>query len=182
MAAQASDTYQTFDPASLTELAVLLDAHRQAVLATLNPDSGAPYTAMTAYAMAGDRLADGFLVHLSNLSAHKHHLRRDGRASLIVFEPDDGQRETLQHRRVALDCAAEFLVKDSDDCAAAKERYLAKFPGHKVMFGLPDFDLIRLMPRAGILNAGFGRAYRVTADDMNVVVFVDNPHPHRRPQ
>ena len=158
----ARDPYRTFDDASLAELAALLAGARQAALATL--DAGAPYAAMTAFtAEPGLR---GFLVHLSDLSAHKGHLRADPRASLLVCEPDDGQRDVLQHRRVALACRAEVLAKGGPDYLAGKAVYLARFPGHRVTFGLADFDLVRLVPTGGLLNAGFGRAYRVTPADL----------------
>jgi putative heme iron utilization protein len=34
------------------------------------------------------------------------------------------------------------------------------------MFGLGDFDLLRLSPEQGLMNAGFGRAYPVTPADL----------------
>jgi hypothetical protein len=108
----------------------------------------------------------GFLVHLSNLSAHKQHLRAEPRVSLIVFEPDNGRTEILQHARVSMDCTATVVAKDSDDYAASKTHYLARFPRHELMFTLGDFDLVRLLPRAGLLNAGFGRAFKVTPADL----------------
>ncbi len=162
MADKSVDTFQTFDDASLATLAKLLAEHRQAVLATL--DAGAPYTAMVAY--APEPGFAGFLLHLSNLSAHKQHLRLDPRVSLIVFEPDNGRTEILQHTRVALACTAAIVAKDSDDYTASKAHYLARFPRHELMFTLGDFDLVRLLPHDGLLNAGFGRAYKVTPADL----------------
>jgi len=156
------DRYQTFDAASLATLAGLIANHRQAVMATL--DAGAPYTAMLSYLPEPGFAA--FLVHLSDLSPHKRHLRDDPRASLIIFEPDNGRTEILQHARVSLRCTASFVAKDSDDYAAAKAHYLARYPGHKVMFGLADFDLVRLTPIEGLMNAGFGRAFKVTPQDL----------------
>lgn len=160
---ESSDPIQTFDPASWAELAALLTSMRQAALATLAV--GAPYTAMVAY--AAEPGLRGFLVHLSDLSAHKAHLHLDPRASLLVCEPDDGQREILQHRRVSLACRAETLSRDTPEYTAAQAVYLARFPGHRVTFDLKDFDLVRLVPTRGLLNAGFGRAYRVTPADLD---------------
>jgi hypothetical protein len=31
---------------------------------------------------------------------------------------------------------------------------------------MKDFDLVALTPRGGLLNAGFGRAFRVTPSDL----------------
>lgn len=162
MAEQPKDMLQPFDDASWAKLGELVARHRQAVLATL--DGGAPYTAMVAY--APEPGFGAFLVHLSDLSAHKQHLRADPRVSLIVCEPDNGRTEILQHARVALACRAVIVAKGTDAHAAAKACYLARFPAHQMMFGLGDFDLVRLAPREGLMNAGFGRAFRVTPADL----------------
>ena len=160
------DLLQRFDAESLDLLSDLLTQRRQAVLATLDP-SGAPYTAMVAFATEAG--LDGILVHLSGLSAHKRYLLADPRCSLMVFEPDNGHVEILQHTRVSLSCRAELVAKDGADFATARERYLAKYPGHKLMFGLGDFDLLRLRPESGLMNAGFGRAFAVTPADLAAV-------------
>lgn len=156
------DVFQPFDAASTRELGDLIRNHRQAVLGTLDGD--APYTAMVAY-VAEARLAS-FLIHLSDLSAHKHHLVAHPRVSLLIAEPDDGQREILQHRRLVLDCQASVIPKAASDYEAAKTAYLARYPRHAMMFTLGDFDLVRLVPRGGLLNAGFGRAFQVGPEDL----------------
>lgn len=162
MAEQPKDMLQTFDEAAWSKLGDLVASHRQAVLATV--DGGAPYTAMVAY--APEPGFAGVLLHLSDLAAHKQHLRADPRVSLIICEPDNGRTEILQHARVSLACAAAIVAKGTDDHAAAKACYLARFPAHQMMFGLGDFDLVRLVPRDGLMNAGFGRAFRVTPADL----------------
>jgi len=156
------DPVQAPDSRALAELAALIRDHRQAVLATL--DNGMPYVAMLAYVPEPDFRS--YLVHLSDLSAHKQDLRSDPRCALMIFEPDDGRREILQHRRLSLVCRAEFVAKDMPDYDAGRERYLAALPMHRLMFGLADFDVVRLVPYHGLLNAGFGRAYRLTPDDL----------------
>ena len=45
-------------------------------------------------------------------------------------------------------------------------RYLAKLPRHELMFSLGDFDLVRLTPAGGMLNGGFGKAYRLRPEDL----------------
>jgi putative heme iron utilization protein len=159
---EPEDRYQTFDEASLDELAALVAGHRQAVLATVH--EGAPYTAMTAY-VPEPRFA-GVLLHLSDLSPHKHHLAADPRASLLVFEPDDGQGELMQRRRLTMACRAEALAKGTPEYERAQAVYLERLPGHRMMFDLADFGLVRLVPEQGLLIAGFGRAYRVSPADL----------------
>ena len=157
------DFFQSFDESSTGELAALVADHRQAALGTVH--AGAPYCSMVAY--LPEAHFAGFLVHLSNLSAHKAHLIADPHASLLIFEPDDGQREILQHRRLTLDCLASLIPKDTPEYESARAAYLARYPRHAMMFTLGDFDLVRLTPRGGLLNAGFGRAFQVTPADLS---------------
>lgn len=159
-----ADMLQDCDAESLATLGRLIGDHRQAVLATLDTETGGPYTAMVAY--APEPGFGGLLLHLSDLSAHKRHLRADPRSSLMIFQPDDGRTEILQHPRVSLSGLAEILPQDGGDYDVARATYLARFPRHEMMFALQDFDLVRLIPRAGLLNAGFGRAFRVTPAEL----------------
>lgn len=159
-----ADMLQAFDEAAYTVLARLIADHRQAALATRDLAGEQPHAAMVAY--VPEPGFAGFLLHLSELAAHKRHLRAMPLVGLLIFEPDDGRGEVLQRKRVSLDCHAELIPRDSADYAAARARYLARLPGHQIMFTLGDFDLVRLRPSGGLLNAGFGRAYRVRPEDL----------------
>ena len=197
------DPIRALDAEAHSILHSLLKNHRQAVLATLDAE-GRPYTAMVSYALwdpgrdnsdpstgsaASPVRAPKFLIHLSELSAHKRHLRANTQCSLMIFEPDQGQKEILMVSRAGFQCRASFVAKPvkGDDQSgnkaiqlaeegaaspqdlappeiqyqAAKDAYLAKFPGHAMMFTLGDFDLVALEANSGLLNAGFGRAYRI---------------------
>ena len=158
-----NERFRTFDDTALAVLAALLRDHRQAVLATLD-GQGHPHTAMVAYVPETD--FTGLLLHLSDLSAHKGYLRSDSRVSLLVFQPDNGLTEILQHQRLSLACAAKLVPKGGEAFARARDTYLGRFPQHRMMFDLGDFDLVRLVPEHGLLNAGFGRAFPVTPADL----------------
>jgi len=162
MPASSHDPFQTFDPESLAWLGAIVRDQRQAALATLA--DGAPSVSMVA--AVAEPGWGSLLLHLSELAAHKRNLRADPRCSLLLVEPGDGPAELLQRRRVALDGTAELLDKESADYAAAKACYLTALPRHAMMFGLADFDLVRVTVTGGLLNAGFGQAYRVTPEDL----------------
>lgn len=157
------EMFQTFDDESLGWLAAIVRDQRQAALATL-ADGAPSVTLVTAVPEPG---YGTFLLHLSELAAHKRNLRADPRCGLLLVEPGDSPAEVLQRRRLSLDAAATFLDKAGDDYQAAKERYLAALPRHAMMFQLADFDLVRLAARGGLLNAGFGKAYPVTPADLS---------------
>lgn len=137
----------------------LLESSRQATLATADADG--PYTAMVAFAPTPDFGA--LVLHLSDLALHKRQLRGDPRAALLVARPDDGRTEILQHPRLSLRCRAEIVAEGDPLYPDTRACYLAKYPKHELMFRLPDFDLFRLVVESGLLNAGFGRAFPLTA-------------------
>jgi putative heme iron utilization protein len=146
----------------LTALREFIRRHRQAVLAVSANDE--PITAMTVY--VAEPALRSALIHLSNLSQHKRMLLANPRCSLLIAEPDDGRAEAMTLARVTLQGNAARIEKDSADYAQAKAVYLAASPASELMFGLPDFDLIRISITSGRYIAGFGRAFPFTAEDL----------------
>jgi hypothetical protein len=151
-------------PQDRHEAIQLINAQRQAVLAVIENDE--PFTAMVSYATEDVVMAHGkqlsLLIHLSNLSAHKRQLLSHPRCSLLICKPDTGAGEVLALPRVSLQCRAERIDKNEPEYEAAKQTYLAKLSTSALMFSLPDFDLIRLIPTSGRYVAGFGRAFTLS--------------------
>ena len=103
---------------------------------------------------------------LTPISTRKIMLLANPRCSLLIAEPDDGRAEAMSLARVTLQGNAARIDKDSADYAQAKALYLAASPASELMFGLPDFDLIRIHFTRGRYIAGFGRAFPFTAEDL----------------
>ena len=70
---------------------------------------------------------------------------------------------------------AVLLNAGAPDYAAAKERYLARFPQSAMMFGFADFSLWELRLQDAHLILGFGQAY--LADATNPLVWT-----HQKPE
>jgi putative heme iron utilization protein len=140
--------------ADLIAIRALIASHRQAALAVLS--DGAPLTAMVAYAEEPD--CSGVLLLLSGLSAHKRALIVEPACSLLICEPDDGVGDVMTRQRVALQGRAALIARDDPGYAQARATYLIKLPDAEMLFGLGDFDLLRIRPTAARYVAGFGRA------------------------
>jgi putative heme iron utilization protein len=149
-------------PEELDALRSFIRVHRQATLAVSANDE--PFTAMTAY--VAEPVLRSVLVHLSNLSQHKRMLLANPKCSLLIAEPDDGRAEVMSLARVTLQGNAAKIEKNSVDYDEAKALFLAALPTSELMFGLPDFDLIRITIANGRYIAGFGRAFPFTAEDL----------------
>lgn len=146
----------------LSECRAFIRRHRQATLAVSERDE--PFTAMTAFVM--EPALHSALIHLSNLSPHKRMLLANPKCSLLIAEPDDDRAEVMSLARVTLQGVAAKIAKDTRDYADAKALYLSSLPASAMMFGLADFDLIRITFTGGRYIAGFGRAFPFTIEDV----------------
>ncbi|MFO1140699.1 MAG: pyridoxamine 5-phosphate oxidase [Paracoccus sp. (in: a-proteobacteria)] len=152
------DPIRPTDDAARALARALLDAMRHASLGSIEPETGLPL--VTRIAVQADR--DGApLALLSGLAAHSRALAADPRAGLLIAA-EPGKGDAMTHARLSLMGRA---VPAGDD-PERRARWLARDPRAQVYFDLPDFRFWRIEPVAGLLNAGFGQAYRLGAADM----------------
>ncbi len=144
------------------EAARLVLSGRWAALATL--EDGAPAVSMVAYAPFGD--LSRLLLHLSGLARHTKNLLDDPRASLAISLPDNGSGDPQELARVSLRGEAMPLDESTDEWATARELYVGRFPASEMRFELPDFFLFEFRPEQVMYVGGFGRALRLTADQL----------------
>jgi hypothetical protein len=138
----------------------LLAGAGHAALAFLDPASGAP--GISRIALARD--ARGVpLALVSALTAHAPALRARADCALLVGEVA-GQGDALAQARLMLTARAAFA--GAEERGALRDLWLARHPRAAVYADLPDFAFVRLHPVGALLNAGFARAFRLTADDL----------------
>ncbi|WP_158554751.1 HugZ family pyridoxamine 5'-phosphate oxidase [Methylovirgula sp. 4M-Z18] len=131
-----------------------------ASLATLDP-SGHPFASLIA--VAGDDDARIFSL-MSALSAHTKHLAADPRCALLIAP--GGKGDPLAHPRLSLKCQARWIARESDEGQRARERLLHGNPGAKIYIDFLDFRLVVFDIQAASLNAGFGKAYELSRNDL----------------
>lgn len=159
-----SDPHRRPDPEALAQARAILEAARDAVLSVLDP-RGWPMVSRIALQMdAGGQP----LAMLSDLALHTAALRADPRAALLVDAAvtDSPRGMPLTRARLSLQVEAHPLPPAED--AAVRRAWVARDPRAQVYARLGDFRLWRMQPRGGLLNAGFGRAYRLGAADLGV--------------
>jgi heme iron utilization protein len=128
-------------------------------LATLEPGTGWPLASKVSLATDSDGVP---LILISRLSAHYGALEADARCSLLLSETGEG--DPLRYPRITVVCLAAKVP--SEKRAAAKEQFLKRHPGAQLYADFSDFDFWRLVPQRASLNAGFGRAYELSAEDL----------------
>ena len=136
----------------------LLRAQTIAALGTLH--DGAPYVSMVPYARDPDD--GGFFIHVSRLAAHTRDMLASPRVSLLIISP--GGDSPQGRARVTVMGDAHPLVTGSAEYAAAKARYLGRFPDAAHIFELGDFSIFRIAPISARVVGGFAQAFSVGAE------------------
>lgn len=140
----------------------LISAARFGSLAVIDAETGFPSVSRIAL---GPGPEGGLWTLLSGLSAHSRALRRDARAGLLLGEPG-AKGDPLTHPRLSLQVKACALSPDDPRNAVARDRWLADHPKAKLYIDLPDFFFVEFRLLSGLLNGGFARAYRLSAEDL----------------
>ena len=140
------------------EAAALLGDCRTLQMATASAD-GEPEASYAPFARTDD---GAFYICVSDLSRHTAHLVATGRASVLVIEDESRTTQFFTRRRLAFECGAEQISRDSGHWRTVMHVFERKF-GEVISLIRPlaDFRLFALRPRRGTFVKGFGQAYRI---------------------
>jgi hypothetical protein len=133
---------------SVLSLAVLVDGDPEASLLpfALRPDFGAVY------------------VQASGLARHSRGLQPGARVGVLIHDHDTPEADPLQVRRMTVQATVAVLDRESEAFAAARETFVARFPGAELTLSLGDFNLYELTFGRGRYVAGFAQAFNLGPD------------------
>ncbi|MGD1855877.1 MAG: HugZ family protein [Leptolyngbyaceae cyanobacterium] len=137
---------------------------RSIILSTVSAD-GRPQASYAPFLIDADK---NIYIYVSGLSAHTANLKQTSRASVLFIEDEADTKEIFARRRLAYDCTAAALPRDTAQWHTLIEQFEQRF-GKVIglMKGLPDFQLFQLQPQAGQFVIGFGAAYPVSSDNLS---------------
>lgn len=136
----------------------MLQALRHATLAVIDPVTGYPHLSRIACQVSENGTP---VALLSGLAAHSHALAADPRAGLLI-DPVQPKGDPMTWPRLSLQITAQVLPRD----ATRRRMWLERDPKAQIYIDLPDFRFWHLRPVSGLLNAGFGRAFRIAPADI----------------
>ncbi|UXN59401.1 HugZ family protein [Phyllobacterium zundukense] len=157
---EKKDVLREIDDNAIRLARTLMRTSRHAVIATLDPQSGAPIATRVGVSTDHDGAP---IILVSALAAHTPALLADPRCSLLVGEPAKG--DPLAHPRMTITASAREIARDTPEHSRIAWRYLSHLPKAKLYVGLGDFRFFRLEPESAKLNGGFGQAYQLSAND-----------------
>ena len=102
---------------------------------------------------------------MSSLAAHAAALAAHPVCAVMLG--DVGTKgDPLTHPRLTLRATAAFVAPDDPSRPALRDCWLADHPKAALYIDFADFAFVRLSPMSALLNAGFARAFRLTAADL----------------
>lgn len=149
------DPFRPVDDDARAQASALLAEARHGALATLR--EGRPVVSRAALAPT----PLGLLTLVSDLAAHAQAMRQEPGVSLLIGEP--GRGDPLAYPRMTLTAMAHFVEK-----APHRDAYLAKQPKAALYIDFADFNVVRLDVEHAELNGGFGKAFRLTRNDITL--------------
>jgi hypothetical protein len=157
---RAGDGPTVPEPAFAERARTLAHLARAGTLATLSRrHAGHPFASVMPFALDDDGRP---LLLISSMAMHTQNLTADGRASLLVTQPD-WTDDPLAGARLTLLGAATRL--GGDDVDAARAAYLARHPRARYWASFEDFSLWRLEVTDLYFVGGFAAMDWVTAAD-----------------
>ena len=156
MTAERQDQIRPTDNEARDLARRLLHQARHGALAVLEPETGSPMVSRVAMSWDGEAA----LILVSTLALHTRGLLANPASSLLVGEPGP-KGDPLTHPRLTLMTLAERANK-----AEHRGAWLAAHPKTTLYYDFADFVMLRLVVRAAHLNGGFGRAFRLTPEDL----------------
>jgi hypothetical protein len=156
------DPVAAADPEARALAQELLAHARHAALAVIDPETASPGISRIALGLDMQGLP---MTLISQLAPHTAALRANPAAALMVGDPGP-KGDPLTHPRLMLRVSASFLDRSAADHTALRTHWLHSHPKSTLYVDFADFAFVRFTPVSALLNAGFGRAFRLTAADL----------------
>jgi len=148
-----------FNPIAIAK--ELLRATRSGALATIDRNTGHPFSSLVNIATDADGSP---LILVSRLSTHTANIEVDPRASVLLAST--GKGDPLAHPRLTVLGTFAKIERSTPARAQVQRRFLSRHPKSKLYAGFGDFAFWRLHVESAHLNGGFARAADLKASDV----------------
>lgn len=141
----------------------LMRLARHGAISVNEPGTGYPLVTRTncVMTMQGEPI---FL--MSDLAAHTKALKKDDRSAILLGNP--GKGDPLAHPRITVIGQTERISKEQVPELEnhLRTRYLNRHPKAELYNSLSDFFIYKMKIERALLNAGFGKAYEVSKEEL----------------
>ncbi len=114
-----------------------------------------------------------YYVFLSDLAKHTSCLRESGKASVMFIEDEVTAKQIFARTRVVFQCDVMEMKPSLESTVQILEMMQSRFGElMSTLRSLPDFHLFRLKPLGGSFVMGFGKAYTISGEKMDLLEHV----------
>lgn len=148
-------------------LAELLTGYQSVVLGTQS-SNGYPFSSYAPFYYDGEQV----YIFISNIATHAKNLQTTPRASALFIEDESKCKNIFARKRISLQCDVTSVSRDDERFNTVMENFKDRFdtPMITMLMGMKDFNLYALKPIYGEATFGFGEAYQIGGEKMNVLV------------
>ena len=138
-----------------------------AIIGTLD-SKGHPFSSYAPYIYNNNR----FYVYISDIATHAKNLQKNPKASLFFVEDESKTDNLFARKRVSLQCDSMKIERESERFEEVMGLFSEKFDAKMVatLKKMLDFNLYEFKVTYGEATFGFGKAYSVGGDNMDMLI------------
>tara|TARA_R110002167_G_scaffold10378_1_gene47694 strand:- start:507 stop:989 length:483 start_codon:yes stop_codon:yes gene_type:complete len=142
-----------------------IESRKSLIIASLNKDD-LPEISATPF-LKKDL---SFYILISELASHTQNLTLNPKLSIMLIEDEQDTNNAFARKRLSYECTAMLVERGSQDWQSIVERFEER-QGKTVSLlkQLPDFHLFELQAISGNYIEGFGKAYRLSGEDLSKI-------------
>lgn len=143
----------------------LIESRKSFIIASLN-ESNLPEISATPFIKVGLH----FYIFISELASHTQNIKLKPKLSVMLIEDEQDTNNTFARKRLSYECTASLVERDNRDWQIILNK-LEQKQGKTVSLlkQLPDFHLFELRAISGNYIEGFGKAYRLSGEDLSQI-------------
>ena len=150
----------------MPKLSELLSGYQSVVLGTQS-DNGYPFSSYAPFYYDGEVV----YIFISDIATHAKNIQTTLRASALFIEDESKSTNLFARKRISLQCDVTPISRDKERFKSVMEHFKDKFDTSLVtmLMGMKDFNLYALTPIYGEATFGFGEAYNIGGEKMNML-------------
>lgn len=148
-------------------LSELLSDFQSLVLGTQGSNDY-PFSSYAPFYYDGERI----YIFISNVATHAKNIQTTHKASTLFIEDESKSANIFARKRISLQCDVSPIQRDDKKFQSIMQQFEDKFDPSliKMLIGMKDFNLYALKPIYGEATFGFGEAYTIGGEKMNMLV------------
>jgi putative heme iron utilization protein len=144
------------------DISTLIESRKSLLIASLN-NHNLPEISATPFIKKGLK----FYVFISELSSHTQNLKAYSKLSVMLIEDEQDTKNPFARKRLSYECVASIIAKNTENWQTLLDAFEER-QGKTVSLlkQLPDFHLFELTAILGNYIEGFGKAYRLSGENL----------------